>query len=363
MINQFLQFLKKQQLAIKLARYDALFLLRGLPGFAVAAAAASLFRRPRRGLATEKLQRLMAEERDPLLNIFVTETGYRYDPVVPPSKQDALLLAENAVSAREEDFYQSLFRGFSRKSGTLRPVAVSFRRRADLLFDRRLYASELEELITKESGFEKMLPFEVDWALTDRDNVCLTYPPETVSAIEIPGAYQQNFALLFASLFFERSTLVSGWRAVVYDSTGRLNFSNIDSLQPVDYHLKNFAVKFLRGETAPGSYAEHKLVSAIKLLQYYCPEIRLAEIWDEYIQTAPFSQPMSLPESSKKQREALLQTDFAPGFRKPLQERDPRELAHLLRPRSYRRDKQFANSSIRIWLPLLLGIYLLYRYF
>lgn len=79
MINQFLQFLKKQRLAIRLARFDSLFVISGLQSFRRQMLVARMFVRRSPGTPLIRFQRFLQAENNPLLFAAYEEFTCRTD--------------------------------------------------------------------------------------------------------------------------------------------------------------------------------------------------------------------------------------------------------------------------------------------
>lgn len=362
MINPFLQFLKQQQLAIKLARADSPAILRFLPG-ALSQLLGRLFTKHCFGTPAEKLQDFMSAADDPILTIFITEVGYRLNLNSPSVFRDSPYLLESEVSEVDAEFYSHLFRSIIRKNSSMRPAYQSFRRRLDLLQDKRFAAAELEELSAKSRNFNHSLSFEVDWPLTDKKNLCLNFAPDTKFTDSLSSLSQQNLVALFGFLFFETDTLLSGWQQIAHNSDDKVNFFNPDSLLVSDSTLKNFAVKFITSSQTPSSWIEYKFVTAFNLLKSSCPKVDVKQVWESYIQAAPFRNSAAPSSLSANYLNSLKKTDYAAGLNSQSPSINPQELSYLLYPKREKARRHHSNSSMRIWLPLLIAIYLLYKYF
>ena len=79
MINKFLQFIKKQRLAIRLARTDSLFVISGLRTFRYERPLARLFRCRLPYSPLVRFQKFLQLENNPLLNALYEEFACRTD--------------------------------------------------------------------------------------------------------------------------------------------------------------------------------------------------------------------------------------------------------------------------------------------
>lgn len=345
------------------ARYDCLALLRPLPALSGVSAAASFFVRRRAGLLPDRLEKMMSEESDPLLNVFITELGCRYSLSMPRSAADSPLLFTQDIRREDADFYYELFRDVIRRSPRLKPLYNSFRHRCDLLQDKRLYASELEKLLDKTAASPLAAKFDIDWKLTGREDIFINYDDGCRFTDSLDVEEQKKLAALWGFLFFIGETLILSWANVIVDSQGRLNFFNIDSLTDVDCGLKNFTVKLLQKQAAPQSFSEYKIEASLKCLRGFCPDVDLAETLHEYIVQAPYV-PEVIEKPDEKYLDSLCRTEFGVGLRRPEKTIDAESLAYLLDSRREQRmRKRRPNPFVRIVLPFLIMLLLMYRFF
>ncbi len=362
MINHFLQFLKKQRLAILFARAGCLSTIRRLPSMGFVSGIAAFFSREKNGNEEKKLTALMEKEQNPLLNVFITELSCRLNLFPPTTAIDSPLDGIKNISREDADFYYDLFRNIIRRSPRLRPLYNSFCNRCGMLRDKRLYAAEVEKLLEKTASLSAAV-YEVDWNLTTRDEIFITHENGCHFKDSLTQAEQTELFLLWGSLFFEKETFPLFWANVVVDSRGKVNFFNIDSLQNADCALKNFFIKYLQRKTTPSSFEEHRLVSSFLLLRKFCPDINPGEIWEEYFRQAPFEEKRQII-PDEKYLESLKQTEFGIGLSAPVKTTDPRSIAWLLDSRREERQRRRrSKSSIKLFLLLLIIVLLAYRLF
>lgn len=336
--------------------------MRTLPTLSFVCTVAAPFSRTMSGLLPDKLEKMMAEKNDSLLNIFITELAYRHMLTPPAQAGDTPLIVCRENSENEAAFYLNLFRGIVRRAARLRPLYNSFSHRCGLVHDKRLYASELEKLLEKTAPFSEAAKFEIDWKLTSMDDVFVNYEKDCVFTDSPSAEEQRKLVRLWGYLFFVQNVQVFSWANIITDSQGRVNFYNIDSLHNADNALKNFVVKYLRKEAEPKTVEEYKLAASIRHLRHFCPEADLSGIWEEYLSLAPFKNTSS-GEPAEKYLDSLRKTEFGVGLGTPVKMTDPQSIAYLLDSRREERmRRRKGNPLLRLGLPFLLILCLLLRY-
>ena len=162
MINKFLQFIKKQRLAIRLAWFDCLFVIEGLQTFSYALPLARFFRRRLSGDNIQHLHNFLIYNQNPLFFALYEEAASRQDIFAAPvyvfpvsDKQFAGdMLYRLAAGSEDKKFYLSLFREIVRRDyPELRAQYKVFERRLDTIYDMRFRASEMELLCEASVGF------------------------------------------------------------------------------------------------------------------------------------------------------------------------------------------------------------------
>lgn len=363
MINSFLQILKRQQLAILFARYDCLELLRNFSVIGGTKGIARFFLRKSRESLENKLEKMMFENNNPLLNIFITELAYDKKILLPTEPKNTPLIYDGEMSNEEGEFFCKIFREMVRHSSRQKPLYNSFRYRSDILLDKRLFGAELEKLLEKTAFFQQSSKFEIDWKLTTKEDIFIISQEGSFFTDKLTKTEQKDLVQLWGYLFYEKNMQVFAWRNIIRDNEGRINFYTIDSLREVDEKLKNFSVKYLRNEAIPKEIDEYKLASSLRLLQKYCPDVNLEKEYENYIKQAPYIK-QDDTSASKDYIDSLKKTEFGLGLRNPLPIRDAQSIAYLLDSRrEMRRKKYQGNPLIRILLPLIMFLYALYLMF
>lgn len=363
MINSFLQILKKQQLAILFARYDCLELLRNFSVALGGKGLARFFIKKSKESIEKKLEKMMEEEKDPLLNIFISELAYDKQILIPLEQKNTPLMYNKEIENSEGEFYCKVLRDIVRHSSRQKPLYNSFRYRSDILLDKRLYAAELENLLEKTATYPQSARFEIDWKLTTKEDIFIVSPEGSVFTTELTEAEQKYLVGLWGYLFYEKDTLVFAWRNIIREQDGKINFYMIDSLLKVDERLKNYSVKHMKEGLTAKEINEYKLESSLRMLSKYCPNIDITEELEIYLKRAPYHKKMDT-EISQDYVDSLKKTEFGLGIKEPIPMRDPQSLAYLLDSRrEMRRNKYQRNPLMRILLPLIIFLYALYLMF
>lgn len=367
-----LQFIKKLNLAISLAEHDSLFVVSGLKSFALPARLAALFRIPSDVTPAERVSSFLNAEDNPLLYAAFDEITARSDVVgseilFDENREERIfngdVVFKTSEKLADDDFFIRLFGEIADVDlPQLKPQLQTFLKRLDLLRDMRFYGAELETFFEYTDGLPGCCSVSVDWAQTDKPRLCLYFPEPVVYTRQLSLAAQENLLNLFASLFFERSVFVSYFDAVAVDENDKVNVMDFDYIYPVDSVLRRFLSEYLGEECEPRGLMEHKLARVIKLLRLYCPAQDVNAVLLGRLEQYPRSQPQNAPV-----RSGLMDIYSKQGLvlspRSELTEPNPESLAYLLDKNRFKKDPQFKKSSIFYYLPLLVVIYILLKFF
>lgn len=371
MINGILQFIKKTILAIKLARHNALCAIAGLKTFNAQLWIARLFIKKNDLPLSENLRRFLQKENNLFLNAAADEITARPDIVgnkcfylyySEPRILRRETLFKTTGNAKEKTFWLKLFAEIVRRDyPQLKEQYNFFLRRLDILQDMRFYASELEELEKAAMGYASPNAFEVDWIRSGKDKLYMIFEQECSQTNKLSRKSQEDFAALFAYLFFEKNWFVSSWQGVAVMPDGRIALPDFDFLYPVTDEFKAFAKSWFKNQATPANDFEFKLARAFKLLQAYCPAIDVAAVWQNYLD-APNSTYKAVPAQIQllhdlQRHGVVVKTDSGIAFDKA------EDLSYLLDSRRHKNDPRFRKSTVWYWGPLLIAVYVLYNYF
>lgn len=371
MINRFLQFLKKQRLAIRLAQAGSLFVISGLRTFRYERPLARLFRRHHPYPPLLRFQKFLATENNPLLNALYEEFSCRTDflpfaSYLLPGNEQKLqgdICFCNTNGCRDQEFYFNLLQEIVEKDyPELAEQVELFKKRADAIEDMRFYGSELEMLTADVNGFEKGSSFEVNWSKTNASELWLSFDKAYDFSARLPRKVQENLSKLVAYLIFEKSVFMSVFHGVAYTEQGKICLPDIDYLYPATPALQHFAIDCITHRKEPTTLAGYKMQRLLFLLQDYCPDIKVFESWQEYL----VQDYHKFPTAVVKEQE-LLNLFSACGLdlctRQPLIMTDPKKISWLLDSTRHKNDPKFKKSSILYWGPLFLLICFLLYYF
>lgn len=365
MINEFLQFLKKQKLAIQFAQSDLLFLLRPLSSFRKAGRIAGFFNRKSELSPAARVLDYIQSYPNSLPAVFATELALNYG-IRPPEMPVRILFGSPVIkqalpaAERKEDI--ALVTELSENDFS-NLATEELLQTMDLNFDMRLFAAELEHLIAESSEYPGSLRFEIDWIKTSQQQLVAVFSEPVTYGGELPLPAQQNLAEIFLRLFYLKALLILDWPAVAYNDKGQIAWLDFTSLQSVEPSLRRYALDYLRSRRAPVATVEHNLKRALDLLILYCPNVDLMSL-AEQISCCPL--PAFTTDDKKLGEKTLMQMKklhLDGGQPTPYAGENPQKLAYLLDTGRYLRHSRFKKSSFFYWGPLLLAIYVLYHYF
>lgn len=371
MINGILQFIKKTILAIKLARCNAYFVIVPLKSFARQRWIARWFIKKNDAKPLDNLRAFLMRENNLFLNAATDEILARSDIVGKNNfylyYSDPRIMRNEALfkttdNAVDKSFYLKLFAEIVRKDyPQLQEQYNFFLRRIDILSDMRFYASELEELTKAAMGFEGQNFFEVDWIRSNKEKLYMLFDQDCNLTNKLPKKTQQDLVQLFGYLLFEKNWFISSWQGIGVTSSGHAALLDFDFLYPVSDEFKTFAKAWYKEPQTPKNGYEYKLARALKLLQLYCPDVKVADLWENYLNRPDSAykapQPPAQLLHNLQQHGVVVKSAPEIAFEKP------EDLAYLLDSRRHKNDPRYRKSTVWYWGPLLIAIYVLYHYF
>lgn len=362
MRNQFLQFIKKQKLAIRLAKFDSLFAIENLSAFRKTLPLAKLFRCQSEQNPIRRLQRFLDSENNPLLNAVYEELTSRTDilPAVAYLQPVADITLVGDVLARtigdlgDVEFYLNLFAEIINSDyPELAEQLELFQKRLDAITDMRFYASELEMLCAEVAAFERGCPFEIDWIKSNKEKLYLYFEKSYEYSVHLPLSAQESLSRLFGYLIFEKAIFISSWNGVGYNRNGQVCLLDFDYLYPVSPSLRQYAIDYLTKGREPILVKEFKMRRALQLLEEYCPNLKVFKFWKAY-----FSQEIRQYASEAGADRQFVKNLEANGLgfcaHSQIMVTDPEEISYLLDSHRHKEDSQYKKSSIFYWGPLAL---------
>lgn len=237
-----------------------------------------------------------------------------------------------------------------------------FNKRLDSLSDMRFYGSDVETLIDESAGCDEACPYQVDWARTSADGLWLRFPETAIISRRLPPAAQASLLRLVLYLLLERQLFVSSFRSVLCDESDRVNLLDFDYIYPFDRQLLDFLKACLCHKAEPQTHLQHKLIRLLRLLKLYCPDF---DVRGEFAAALDgFNFPSAADSQNPTDMLALYarlghpaHTDTLPTLS------DPAALAYLLDKNRFKKDPAFRKSSAWYYVPLLIAVYLLLKYF
>lgn len=364
MNNRFLQFIKKQRLAIRLARFNALFLISGLKTFRGTIKIAKLFVRKSKQKPLVRFQKFLLSENNPLLFAIYDELTCRtdllpYDSYLLPEIHRTLegeICAKTNNRLYDADFWLALCEEIVAEDyPELAEQYKLFKQRLDAVFDMRFYASELEMLCGEVGGYERGCPFEINWQKTSRNELWLYFPNKYDLSNSLSPKAQESLSRLIAYLIFDKKIFMSLFNGVAYNHQSRVCLPDIDYLYPVSPELQTYAINCVMHRQKPKTVLEYKMQRLLFLLEDYCPDIKVFETWRDYLKQ-DYSR---LPQAENRDEE-LLNLFSSCGIeqctRHPVILTNPKDIAWLLDSRRHLKNPQFKNSTFRYWGPLVVAI-------
>ena len=366
------QFIKKYNLARELARAGLLPLISGLRGFRLCSriAARAVHKSPLS--EARALTDWLSRQNSPYLQALVDEltarpdlTGrdYLYIPPQPGFTIAGPVCFKTAGTLKDRSFWRQIFEELAARDfpglSAQRPV---FNKRLDSLSDLRFYGSDVETLIDETAGCEEACPYQVDWARTSAGELWLHFPETAISSRRLSPAVQASLLKLVLYLLLERQLFVSSFRGVLCDETGRVNLLDFDYIYPFDSQLLGFLKAFLRQTAGPQTHLQHKLVRLLRLLERYCPDYNVLGEFAAALDQFEFPSPADSP--GQTDMLALYARIGHPAHAGPKPApSNPAALAYLLDKNRFKKDPAFRKSSPWYYIPLLIAVYLLLKYF
>ena len=366
------QFIKKYNLARELAGAGLLPLISGLRGFRLCSRIAARAVQKSAHFDSQALTGWLSRQNSPFLLALSDEltarpdfTGsdYLYIPPQPDFTTAGLVCFKTAGKLEDRSFWRQIFEELAASNfpglSAHRPI---FNKRLDSLSDLRFYGSDVETLIGETAGCEEACPYQVDWARTSADELWLLFPETAISSRRLSPAAQASLLKLVFYLLLERQLFVSSFRGVLCDETERVNLLDFDYIYPFDNQLLGFLKAFLRQTAGPQTHLQHKLVRLLRLLERFCPDYNV--LGEFAVALDQFEFPSSADSPSQTDMLALYARIGRPAHTspKPLPS-DPAALTYLLDKNRFKKDPAFRKSSPWYYVPLLIAVYLLLKYF
>ncbi len=359
MINGFLQFLKKQKLAIQLAKEDMLFLLYPLEMFQATLPLSRFFIKKSAQSPAQRVERYIAAHHDTLLSLYATTLALSYN-VQPPRHTAATLKGDmeikHALSPQDYSLGEELL-----------PELVSSNPKLDETYlldtltlnsDMRLYGAELSEVqnFASECGGNLSLP--IDWQHTSSDKLFVVFAEETTDSMNLPQPAQQNLAKIFFHLLYHRAYLVLDWQSILYNHHNEILWRDFSVIRNLTKEQLKYALQYALNNLLPKNADEYNIKRALDLLRFYCPQVNLAELSKQMGASLLADFKTHDEEWSKKNAPHLKTLNAGDGHARTLLPNQ--NLYNRLKSKPL--PTHLGKSSLYYWGPLILAAFLLYYF-
>lgn len=357
MIKDFLQFIKKTILAVKLSQQGLFEPLSKLQTFHYAIIPAQIFSSSKANLDSffkqcqnMHLIRILEE----LLSA-ASLCGFPiyFLPCLENKKYQNQVEISQVEDDKDELFYKTLFKEICFKDFyQAQGLFEAWQKAQDSQKDMRLYGSLLEE-INKNNQI-----YEIDWIRTSKETLVLNFKQEAILTDKLSKEAQKNLVQQFANLFFAEKILVEAWRGILCAKENQVSFLPILNIQKLSLEDINFAIEYLQINKKPQTLLQSKIIYAFEMLKFYCPNINLSTM------LASFLHPhiMKKAQGEQKLLSNLNRHGVVYASKSKIKFKSPQNLAYLLDSQRHKKDNQFKKSS-SLYIMLLLLAYLLLRYF
>ena len=365
MINGFLQFLKKQKLAIRLAEEDLLFLLEPLHTFQATLPVARWFVRHSSVSPQIRIETFLSRSGNSLPPSFAVKIALNYEkqpPCYPVRHLSESVSLKQPLSATKRNEYRFLLTELVEKDWPMLSLDDLFQT-LDWNLDMRLWAAELEHLGHEAAEYQGFLKFDIDWLNTTQQQLSFLPPEPLTYASELSEKAQSNLSEIFFRLFFKKKLLIYDWPAVICNAEGQISWLDFSCEEYSDEKLQRFAWDYLHEHRFPQTPEEHHVKRALNLLKIYCPKIDLSILAEEI-------NSVLLPEykiTDKKWEEQTLSDLKRLGvnseINKNYEETDPQSVLYLLDSKRHPKASGHQKVSFYYWGPLILAAGILYYFF
>ena len=372
MINKILQFIKKQKFANELARFDCLFLLKDVSIFNAHKIVARFYLSANDLAPRQKVLNFLQSQNNPLLvriaceissmNKFYNDEVFYLEKDVDSLCDGDVLYKDNRL-IKDNHFLITLLKEFLIKDCKYcKGDYLAVKKNMELNLDARLMGAELEQLHDLSLGFDKCANFDIDWIKTNQKELFINFPKQSRITQNLNIKAQENLVMLYGYLLFEKHIYISYFDGVLIDAKNHVSFIDFDLVSEASAPLKLFAFDYINKKLAPSSIEQERIARSLNLLCKFCPKIDVAKMFDKY--KGYHQHPAEISSSFKE--------NFFPMFQNnPILSSanivdltsNPEDVAYLLDHTRHKKDPRYASSSIKYWLPLLIVLYFLLKFF
>ena len=357
MINGFLQFLKKQKLAIHLAREDMLFLLYSLNMFQKTLLLSRFFLRKSSATPSQRVEIYINKHQNSLLSVYATTLALSYG-VTPPHRLEEKLTGDvdvkHAISSKDIILGEELLPQLALSNPKLDEDYLL--NMLELNSDMRLYGAEFSEIQNYTSECKGILKLAVDWQKTTAEKLYILFSEEVKNTEKLSPQAQQNLAQMFFYLLYRKSYLILDWDSILINSRSEVFLLNFSVLRNLSKSQQAYAFQNIMNGKAPLNIEENNIKRALDLLKLYCPQADMSGLTKRYGTPILSEFKTHDTEWAKKNTEYYQNLEAEDGHKRVQDTRNN----IFLRLKSKSTLSVRGKTSIYYWWPLILAACLLY---
>lgn len=360
MITDFLQSLKIIRLAKEFAYMNLpeFFDLAGLKGYRKFVKSRELASQD--SPLSKRIQKALIQNPNEYFKSFVSEIFY--DLLDSPINLEMSKSKNTKENPQQIELYRSVFHKMILSDSRYQAAYQNFSHQIDMLSDKRLAASEIEELFSAEANNKDILVYEVDWTHTTKQNLEIYPLQASYTAKNLPTKIlEEKLAHLWAEIFFESSKLIYGWQSIIYNEQAEINFYCPEYMLSADSRLKNFACTHILQNRRPQNYTEYKFVLGLNGIKALCPSVNVKDIWANYLNKHYEIPQKNTPSADYMQK--MQEVGLSAGVSKAVDLTPLSHIKELHFSKNLQKDRRFKNSSPLVILAIALMIYVLLKYF
>ena len=279
MINEFLQFLKKQKLAIQLAKEDMLFLLYPLRIFRPVLPLSRFFLIKSKQTPAQRVENYISAHHDSILSLYATPLALSYGikpPFHPEEHLTETVEIKQSLSVSDYSLGKELLPELALNNANLDEDYLL--EVLELNSDMRLYGAEFSELQSLASECGGNLDLQIDWQQTSSEKLYVKFHEETFCSVKLPEAVQQNLAKIFFYLLYRKACLVLDWSSVFYDAQSKVFWRDFSVIHNLSKNQQQYALQNVLSRQLPKNAEEQNIKRALDLLRFYCPQVDMATL-------------------------------------------------------------------------------------
>ena len=360
MIKQILQFIKKTQFTIKLARAGLFPLIKSLKTFRFSKIFAVFFCRTSNESLQKSLDSFCQKHKQDKVFCAFAGTIFSAAPLfglplyfindLKKQDFDREITLKNTTDFTAYGFYLNLLKELTRKDFPQAKDAVNwFKKQIDIIYDFRLWGADLEEL-------KKTLPqsYDINWRQTTQEALRLTFLQKYHTLAKLSRQAQENMVAYFAQLFFEQHLFISDWKNILCSKKNDIALLEISPIQILLPEDLLFIKNYLQKKQKPTTFKQSQMIYSLEKLWQSCPDVDLNKIWAENLKQN-FVKSKAIDSSflsSLKKHGVVYAKENHISFPKA------DSLCYLLDSSRHKKDPRFKKSSILYALLLLLACWL-----